>query len=125
MQYSAKNPKQYLDQLEEDWRKEKLLAIREMILAEEPKLQEGLEYKMLRYGSDDSSIFHLNAQKNYVSLYVGNIEKIDNGRELLKGLDLGKGCIRVKRSVNLEETQLQEFISKAITAWKAGEDVSC
>lgn len=31
MQYDAKNAEEYLEMLEDDWRKEKLLAIRQMI----------------------------------------------------------------------------------------------
>lgn len=32
MQYDAKNAEEYLNMIEDDWRKEKLLMIRQMIL---------------------------------------------------------------------------------------------
>lgn len=67
MQYEAKNPNEYLDQLENDWRKDKLEQIREMIKSNGPDLKEGIEYKMLCYSNGKQSIFHLNAQKAYVS----------------------------------------------------------
>ena len=124
MQYDASNPDDYLSQLENDWRKEKLLWIRNVVLRY-PELEESIEYKMLRYGNKDTSLFHLNAQKNYVSLYVGNTQKIDPSGELLEAFDLGKGCIRIKKSVNLEKTQLKEFIDQAVQLWKAGLDTSC
>ncbi len=120
----AENPIEYLSLLPEDWKKEKLLAIREMVLSHN-QLQESMDYKMLSYGHEGNQLFHLNAQKNYVSLYVGNIEKVPDGRELLKDLDLGKGCIRIKKSVNLEKTQLSEFIEKSVELWLKGTDLSC
>lgn len=45
---------------------------------------------MLNYGvlEDDNYVFALNAQKNYVSLYVGDISKVDPSVELWRnGLD--------------------------------------
>lgn len=125
MQYDAKNPEEYLAMLEDDWRKEKLLAIRQMILDYAPELEEVIRYKMLNYGKGDDYVFALNAQKHYVSLYVGNIEKIENSEALLEGYNCGKGCIRVKKSIKIEETGLEQFIHKAIDMWRSGEDTDC
>jgi uncharacterized protein YdhG (YjbR/CyaY superfamily) len=125
MQYDAKNPEEYLEMLEDDWRKEKLLAIRQMILDYAPELDEVIRYKMLNYGKDDLYIFALNAQKHYVSLYVGTIEKIENAKALLEGFNYGKGCIRIKKSIKLEDTGLKQFIHKTIDMWRAGEDTAC
>ncbi len=125
MQYNVNSPSAYIDALEDDWRKEMLLKIRAMILSGASEIAEGIEYKMLRYGDDRQSLFHLNAQKNYVSLYVGDARKIDESGELLRGLDLGKGCIRFKKTINLEESRVAEFIIKAIDLWRSGSDLSC
>lgn len=127
VQYDVDTPNEYLELLEEDWRKEKLLGIREIILKYAQELEESIRYKMLNYGKekDDDYLFALNAQKHYVSLYVGNISKIDPSRKLLRGLDLGKGCIRVRKTINIEETGLEEFIKKAIDLWREGHDVNC
>lgn len=95
MQYDAKSPEEYLQMLEDDWRKEKLLTVREMIFKYAPDLEESIRYKMLNYGKGDNYIFALNAQKHYVSLYVGSIEKIDNAEKLLEGYNYGKSCIRI------------------------------
>ena len=125
MLYNATTPEEYLSQLEEDWRKEKLKQVRAMILNNGPELVEGIEYKMLSYGNGQQSLFNLNAQRNYVSLYIGTIDKVDNGRALLTEFDLGKGCIRIKKKVNLNETQLDVFIREAIELWKKGKDLGC
>ena len=50
MQYDVKTPEEYLEVLENDWRKEKLLAIRQMILDHAPELEESIRYKMLNFG---------------------------------------------------------------------------
>ena len=102
-------------------------ASRNLIKAKAPELKEGIEYKMLSYRGEgaEESTFHLNAQKNYVSLYVGNSSKIDPSGELLQGLDLGKGCIRFKKSVTVDATRIDEFIEEAMRRWRAGGDIGC
>ena len=125
MLYDATTPDEYLAMLEEDWRKEKLLKIRQMILETAPDTVEGIKYKMLSYGDDQGVFLQLNAQKGYVSLYVGDAGKVDPEGELLKGLNVGKGCVRLSKSVKPEETRIGEFIGKAIEMWKMGQDIDC
>lgn len=127
VQYDVSTPKEYLEVLEEDWRKEKLLLIRRWILNYAPELEEGIRYKMLNYGNveNDDYVFALNAQKHYVSLYVGSIDKIDPENNLLMDFNLGKGCIRVKKTIELEETNLEDFIKQTVDLWRAGEDLNC
>lgn len=96
-----------------------------MILNYAPELEEVIRYKMLNFGKDDCFIFALNAQKHYVSLYVGSLEKIDQAEELLEGFNQGKGCIRIKKSNHIEETGLKTFIHKTVDMWRAGEDTAC
>ncbi|PPA69427.1 iron chaperone [Jeotgalibacillus proteolyticus] len=125
MQYDAKDAEEYLELLEDDWRKDKLLAIRQMIFTYAPELEEGIRYKMLNFGKDDIYVFALNAQKHYVSLYVGTIDKIGDAETLLAGFNYGKGCIRVKKSIKIEDTGLEQFIHKTVDMWRAGEDTAC
>lgn len=125
MQYDANSPEQYLEMLEDDWRKEKLLTIRKMILDYAPELEVSIRYKMLNFGKGENYVFALNAQKHYVSLYVGNIEKVENAEELLEGYNYGKGCIRVRKTIKIEETGLEQFIKNTIDMWRQGEDMDC
>lgn len=125
MQYEAATPKEYFELLDDDWRKEKLLIVRRFIMDYAPELEEGIQYKMLSYGNGSSGLFGLNAQKSYVSLYVGDIEKIDNAKELLAGFDYGKGCIRIKKSLDLHDSTLEEFVKVAIDTWRSGGSTSC
>jgi len=125
MQYEAKTPSEYLLNLDNDWRKKKLQTVREIIKKHGPDLIEGIEYKMLSYSNDEKTIFNLNAQRAYVSLYVGTINKVDNAQELLKDFDKGKGCIRIKKKVDIQETGLEEFIRRTIELWEKGGNTDC
>jgi len=125
MQYDVKTPGEYFEKLETDWRKVKLEQVREMIKKHGPDLNEGIEYKMLSYGTSGKSIFNLNAQRAYVSLYVGTINKVDDAQELLKDFDTGKVCIRIKKSVEIDETGLEEFIRRTIELRKKGGNTDC
>ncbi len=125
MQYEAKSPTEYIKNLDKDWRLKTLKSIRAIIKKAAPELKEKINYKMLGYAHGDEFVFHLNAQKNYVSFYVGNAEKVDPKGKLLEGLDVGKGCIRFKKSVDVSETQIDAFIDKAVAAWRKGKDIGC
>ncbi len=48
MQYDAETPEAYLKLLEDDWRRERLLAIRETLL-KVPGIAEGIGYGMRQY----------------------------------------------------------------------------
>jgi uncharacterized protein YdhG (YjbR/CyaY superfamily) len=125
MHYQANTPPEYLAQLEEDWRKEKLSEVRELILNSGPQLNETMEYKMLAYQLGGKTVFHLNAQRAYVSLYVGDISKVVGAYEYLKAFDVGKGCIRIKKSVAIQDSGLEKFIRKTLALWSSGGETLC
>lgn len=109
--YTANSPNAYLADLEEDWRKDKLLAIRQLAFRLSPEdWVECTNYGMLGYGPKDDPIMHLNAQKGYVALYVGDVERIDPGRKLLGGVNCGKGCVRFKKKDEIGEN-VEKFLS--------------
>ncbi len=125
MQYDVSSPKEYMESLEPDWRKEKLLQLREMILKQDSGIHESINYKMLCFKLGETTVFHLNAQRGYVSLYCGNIEKIDPTDQLLKGLNKGKGCVRFTKTKEVRKTPIEEFINKAVSLAREGEDLGC
>lgn len=125
MQYEATTPEEYLHELEDDWRSHTLLALRRLIKENAPELIESIEYKMLAYQSDGKTVFHLYAQKNYVSLYIGDAGKVDTTGELLKELDVGKGCIRFKKTTSVADSNINQFIAEAVKLWNQGKDIGC
>ncbi|NAS31886.1 DUF1801 domain-containing protein [Flavobacteriaceae bacterium R38] len=125
MQYNVTTPTEYINALENDWRLEKLQAIRKIIKSKAPDYIEGIQYKMLGYSDDKGLVFSLNAQKDYVSFYVGDTKKVDPSGELLMGINQGKGCIRFKKSTNIHHTHIDEFIERAVDLRKQGVDIGC
>lgn len=124
VQYDASTPAEYLDALEDDWRRDTLLALRNLLLSHEG-VEEDIQYKMLAFRDDLGGICNLNAQKAFVALYVGNAEKIDPTGALLDGLDRGKGCIRFKKSNAVADTRIDEFIARTIELHRDGADIGC
>ncbi len=57
MQYDVKTPAEYLNQLEKDWRYEKVQELRKIIKAKAPQLVEGIHYKMLSYSDAEGVLF--------------------------------------------------------------------
>jgi uncharacterized protein YdhG (YjbR/CyaY superfamily) len=125
VQYDAKTPSEYLNMLDTDWRKAKLLEIRKLIKKHGPELKEGINYGMLGDAHRNGGGFALNAQKNSVNFYVGTARKIDPDGALLAGLDVGKGCIRFKKTTAVADTRFEEFIKKAVTMLRNGADCGC
>lgn len=125
MQYEASTPGEYLELLEKDWRRTSLLQLREIILAADPDMEENIHYKMLGYALDGTFVFHLNAQRNYVSLYAGDAARIDPEGVLLNGLSVGKGCIRFSKTRSVPGSRIGEFIERAISLKRQGIDFSC
>lgn len=125
MLYDAKTPEAYFAQLDDDWRREKLLELRDLIKTAAPSLEETIHYKMLGYGMGGSYLFHLNAQRGYVSLYAGNLEKVDPNGELVVGLNVGKGCVRFTKTKSVADSRIDEFIARAFQLWAAGQDIGC
>lgn len=123
MQYQVNTPQEYLDVLEEDWRKEKVIQVWKLLEVEGPELQPGIEYKMLSFADQRGTVFNLNAQANYVSFYVGDTKKVDASGESLQGFNMGKGCIRIKKTNEVEK--LRAFIRMAIKKRQAGGDIGC
>jgi uncharacterized protein YdhG (YjbR/CyaY superfamily) len=125
MQTDVKTPAEFLNAQEDDWRLERLNHIRSLIKEKAPGLTEGINYKMLSYEDAQGTAFHLNIQKGYVSFYVGDISKVDPYGEMLAGLNVGKGCIRFKKTAKLESTQFDQFFEKAYDMWQQGKDIDC
>jgi uncharacterized protein YdhG (YjbR/CyaY superfamily) len=125
VQYDAATPAEYLQLLEQDWRKDKLLEIRQLLKKHGPELKEGIKYGALSYAHSSGGGFGLTAQKNSVNFYVGTASKVDPEGVLLAGLDVGKGCIRFKKSRAISDTRIEAFIEKAMSMLRNGQDFGC
>ena len=84
MIHDAATPEEYLSVLEHDWRKDRLLEIRDLFLAM-TGATEGMNYKMLHYSVGTRGLGILNAQKGYVAIYMDDLSKLDPDGSLRVG----------------------------------------
>lgn len=118
IKHAGNTPVGFMALLKADWRKEKLQQIRALILAQDPDITESISYNMLAFQLHSAPLFHLNAQKNYVSLYCDDISKIDPDGKILAGLNVGKGCIRITKTKNIAETNIADYIKQSVLLLK-------
>ena len=100
MQYDATTPEAYLGLLENDWRRERLVAIRDVFLGLKG-IEEGIGHGMLQYRRNGEVFAYLNAQKGYVGVYLGDLERIDPGAAIRGTMNCGKSCVRVRKRDDL------------------------
>lgn len=80
---------------------------------------------MLAYQLNDKTVFHLNAQKHFVGLYLGSIDKVEGSEKIRHSFDCGKGCIRIKKGDMDKLDLLNEFIRKVLEKAKMNDDIGC
>ena len=102
MIHDADSPEAYLKVLEDDWRREKLLAIRALLFDQVKDLKEGMQYKMLSYTSEGRPVAIMNAQKGYVSVYMDDLAALDPDGSLLAGKNCGKSCLRLRKTDDID-----------------------
>jgi len=118
MQYQIANPAEYIEKLPDDWRWEKVEALRLLIEARAPHLREGVNYNMLSYSDEKGIVFHLGVQKRYVTLYSKDVQKVDPMGSLLRQLEVGEGFVRIRHNMELCEHRLGLFIERAVSLRK-------
>lgn len=102
MQSKSKNVDDYLKNVPEE-RREALEKLRKLCLEILDGYEESIEYGMPSYkvkGGEVEVAFA--SQKSYISFYILKKEVLDKYRELLKGLNVGKGCIRYTKPEKID-----------------------
>jgi hypothetical protein len=79
-------------------------TLRNLCLAHLDGFTEGMRYRMPAYWRDDVPEGEIGfaAQKQYLSFYVLRTDVLAAHRARLGGLSIGKGCIRYRRSTDLD-----------------------
>ncbi|MEL7107546.1 MAG: DUF1801 domain-containing protein [Pseudomonadota bacterium] len=125
MQYDVDTPDDYLAALDHDWRRVALLTIRQTVKDVAPDLVEGIQYKMLSYSDADGPVLHLNAQKAYVALYLGDIDALDPDGALTEGISRGKGCLRYAKSADVGDPRLRQLLERVVARRASGDLRAC
>lgn len=101
MQSQAKNVEEYLKEVPTE-RLAALKQLREKCLATLVGYDESMTYGMPCYAKDGTVEVAFASQKNYISLYIMKNEVLNGHRTSLKGLNLGKGCIRYSKPAKID-----------------------
>ncbi|MFQ5434109.1 MAG: iron chaperone [Anaerolineae bacterium] len=101
MQSQAKNVDAYLNEVPTE-RMAALKQLREMCLSTLDGYAESMRYGMPSYAKDGTVEVAFASQKNYISFYILKEEVFNRYRPALKGLDLGKGCIRYSKPEKID-----------------------
>ena len=102
MQSKAENVDEYLEEVPEE-RREALTRLRNLCLGILDGYEENMSYGMPGYKKAGGEIeIAFASQKNYISFYVLKDDVLNKHRESLKGLNMGKGCIRYTKPEKID-----------------------
>lgn len=122
----VKSPEEYIEGLSEP-RKSEILKLHNLIRKTVPNLKPYIETGMLGYGKfhyksksgreGDWAIIGLASQKNYISIYVCAVENneyiAEKNKALFPKASVGKSCIRIKKTDDIDLKKLTEIFKKA------------
>ena len=77
-------------------RRADLAKLREIVKKAIPAAVETTRHNMPSYELGDEAVVSCASQKNYMALYVCETDILDQHRDALSHLDVGKSCIRFK-----------------------------
>ena len=113
MQSAVKDVAAYIEEAQQD-RQESLTRLRRLCLETLTPYIEGMEYGMPCYKRDGVVEVAFASQKNYISVYIMKEGVVNANRDLLSGLNVGKGCIRYSSAAKLDFSVLRKLLSDTV-----------
>jgi uncharacterized protein YdhG (YjbR/CyaY superfamily) len=89
-----------------------LEAVRALILDVAPDAEETMRYRMPTY-EVEGALCSLASQKRYMSLYM-DTRVVERHREELKGLSVGKSCIRFRKLEDLPLAIIRQMLEESL-----------
>jgi uncharacterized protein YdhG (YjbR/CyaY superfamily) len=109
MQSTAKDVTTYLQEVPAD-RQQALHKIRELCLSTLEGYQEIMAYGGPCYARNGEIEVGFASQKHFIGLYILNKEVLDAHRHKLKGLSVGKGCIRYSKPAKIDFALIEQLL---------------
>lgn len=130
----AKTPEEYIELIDDAERKAEIIKLDKLIKKVDPELERFILAGMIGYGKfhyksksgreGDWAIIALASQKNYISVYVcateGQKYITEDYKEKLGKVNVGKSCVRFKKTADIKLKVLEELIKKGIEMMKQG-----
>ncbi|HEX8682916.1 MAG TPA: DUF1801 domain-containing protein [Ardenticatenaceae bacterium] len=112
MQSEAPDVTTYIQEAPEK-RRVGLAALRALCRETLEGYEEGMDYGMPSYKKGGTVEVSFASQKNYISLYILKQEVMDANRDLLQGLNLGKGCIRYTTPARMNFEVIEKLLRES------------
>jgi uncharacterized protein YdhG (YjbR/CyaY superfamily) len=95
-------------------RREAIQQLRQLCLEILVDFEEYMSYGMPSYSKDGIGGVAFANQKNYISLYVVKTGVINNNKDLLKGLSVGKCCIRYPSPAKMDFEVIKKLLKDSV-----------
>ncbi len=110
MQSDAPDVDGYLSEVPQE-RAEALTQLRDDCRALLDGFDESMQYGMPTYSKDGVAQFAFASQRQYIAVYVMRRDVLDQHRDQLAGLSVGKGCIRYRRPSQMDHELLRTMLA--------------
>jgi uncharacterized protein YdhG (YjbR/CyaY superfamily) len=115
VQSQATEVQHYLKEVPAE-RLEALQQLRELCQATLDGYEESMEYGMPSYCKQGVVEVAFASQKNCISLYILKKPVLDQHRPSLKGLNLGKGCIRYSKPEKIDFGLVKQLLEDTLNS---------
>ena len=102
-------------------RQEAMTRLRDLCVKLLTGFEETMAYGMPAYKRNDVAEVAFNSQKQYISLYILRKDVLDRYRSDIKGVSIGKGCIRYTKPAKLDF----EIVKKILTEIRQATGIIC
>ena len=110
MQSKAATVSDYLDEVPAE-RRAALDRLRASCLAALPGATESMAYGMPSYARDGKIEIAFASQKQYIALYVLKLSVVVANKAALKGLSVGKACIRFPSPARMDFALIEKLLA--------------
>jgi uncharacterized protein YdhG (YjbR/CyaY superfamily) len=90
--------------------------LREICLATLPGFEESMQYGMPSYSRNGTVEVAFASQKNYISFYILKEDVLNKHRPALKGVNMGKGCIRYTKPEKINFELVRQLLADTVTS---------
>jgi uncharacterized protein YdhG (YjbR/CyaY superfamily) len=113
MQSNASTVDAYIEEADET-RKPYLVALRDLCREVLAGYDEGMAYGMAGYSKNGAEEVGFANQKQYISVYFLKAEVVKQNLPLLRGLNVGKSCIRYPNPKKMDLTVLRKILEDTL-----------
>jgi uncharacterized protein YdhG (YjbR/CyaY superfamily) len=110
MQSQASTVDLYLMEVPAD-RLEALTKLRQIFLSELKGYDETMRYGMPSYERNNITEAGFASQKNSINIYILKTDVMNEYKHLLKGVSIGKGCLRFSRLEKIDFDVIQKMLT--------------